>query len=105
MDEKNFIEELHEIKSAEQQKEKIIQDAHREAEKILSEASAKAKAAISQAKDEAVQTEEKILTSERIKLEKEEKEIIEKAQKEAQKILNATIPLQAIKKAVEKIIE
>ncbi|HZX34449.1 MAG TPA: hypothetical protein VFF09_03655 [archaeon] len=102
MDEKGFAQELAGIRQAEKEKVKILADAAKEAEKTVSNANIGAKKMLSDASDESKKIEDEIIAKAREELAAEEKKMLEKASKEAEKIISVKISAGALKKALEK---
>jgi len=100
-EEKVFLEEVQGIRSAEKEKEKIIADAKAQAEKIVSKAGNESHSILAKAKDKANEIEGQIIAEGRNEIEAEEKKIISKAQKQAEKIASVEISKNAIKESLK----
>ena len=103
--EKDFIEELEEIKQAEAEKERMLEKARRDAEKIIDEAAAEAKRTLEKAADEAEKIGEEALAKARKELSAKEGQIMAKAQKEAMEISAMEVPSSVIRKAVSRMMK
>ncbi len=105
MDEKEFREELKQVKEAEKERERTLSEARKEAEKIFSDAQSKAKKIVFRAGEETKEAEEKMIAEGRKKTGQEERIIVEEAEAEAKRISTKKLSPQGLKKISEKIME
>ncbi|PIN84712.1 MAG: hypothetical protein COV47_05990 [Candidatus Diapherotrites archaeon CG11_big_fil_rev_8_21_14_0_20_37_9] len=105
MEEKDFLNELNEVKKTEIEKEKIIVNANKQAEKIISKAHADSKEILSVARDEADKAEEAELKKGKDDISKEEEKIIAKAMKDAETVAGKKAGKALIAKCIKELTE
>lgn len=105
MSEQEFVQQLTQIKNAEKEKEKLIQEAHKKAEKVIGEAQSESKKILEKAREEASLLEQEIIDEGKKEIGKEENMIISKAENSAQKILSTKLSNKIVRRISEKLLE
>jgi len=105
MNEQEFVQQLTQVKNAEKEMEKLIQEAHKKAEKVIGQAQEESKNILEKAREEASLLEQGIIDEGKKEIEKEENRIISKAENSAQKILSAKLSNTIVRRISEKLLK
>ena len=105
MEDKAFLQKISEIRESEKSKERIIANARAKAERIIADASESAKEIVSKAADESKKAEDSMIAQASKDIDSEEKKILERAQKDAERIKNLSLSPALEKRVVKLIIE
>lgn len=105
MEDNDLGKELGQIRAAEREKERIIEDAKKLAQDKTAKAELEAKKIFEKAIGDTKRIEEEMLAAARREIEQEEKKMITAAQREAEKISGTKVGKDIVNRALKKLLE